>query len=72
MSKRQWDNFGTTWDNIGQQPLETTMLNYKSERDKKTNTGNSALGEGTYISNIVTACIGGVVSRALCRARFVT
>jgi hypothetical protein len=27
MSQMTGDNFVTTWDNVGQQPLETTMLN---------------------------------------------
>ena len=27
MSQMTGDNFGTTGDNLGQQPLETTMLN---------------------------------------------
>ena len=72
MSKRQWDNFGTTWDNIGQQPLETTMLNYKSERDKKTNTGNSALGKLSTLRGYIYISHSDEVYRRCCTWGFVS
>ena len=62
---------GQLCDNLGQLRT-TTPRNNHVELENNVGQKNSALGEGTYISHIVTACIGGVVSGAVCRARFVT
>ena len=62
---------GQLCDNLGQRRT-TTPRNNHVELENNVGQKNSALGEGTYISHIVTACIGGVVSGVACRARFVT